>query len=75
MLWAQYGGLYRIYEPQVLNRFRALDLPGDADQDGDIDLSDCFFAADLLDSEDAHFDFNANGAVNMLDLLEVQDFL
>ncbi|MDP6702542.1 MAG: hypothetical protein QGH25_23010, partial [Candidatus Latescibacteria bacterium] len=73
VLWAQYGGLYRIYEPQLLNRFRALDLPGDADQDGDIDLSDCFFAADLLDSEDAHFDFNANGAVDMLDLLEIQE--
>ena len=73
LLWEQYGGLYRIYEPQLLTRFHALDLPGDADQDGDIDLQDCFLAADAFDTEDSYFDFNANGAVDIQDLLAVHD--
>ena len=67
LLWEQYGGIYRIYEPQLLTRFCALDLPGDAD------LQDYFFAADALDTEDPYFDFNANGAVDMLDFLEVHN--
>ena len=38
----QYGGPYRIYEPQLLTRFHPLDLRGDADQNGDVDLQDNF---------------------------------
>ncbi|MCL0079197.1 dockerin type I domain-containing protein, partial [Dehalococcoidia bacterium] len=49
----------------------ALKLPGDATGDGKVDASDLALVAGAFNTQDAASDLNADGVVNIFDLVKV----